>query len=247
MTDKEIMVPENNFLALKDFNLAEVMSTEMAGLELTFDRISVPAAGGQVFEVPGEMPGETDMVKDFSGVILFHHPMFGYYREKYTGGKNAPDCSSYDGITGVGNPGGACIHCPLKEFGSGENGGKACKDKRRVYILRQGELIPVILTLPATSIRNLTVYLKQILAKGIKPAGVVTKFSLQKATSSGGVAYSQVHFSVERFLSAEERAYIDLMAEQIKAFATRVEYDEEPALVVDPATGEVFDPDNPFT
>jgi len=247
MKNNELMLPEINYLALKEFDLADVMSTELAGMDISFDRIAVPAAGGQAFEVPGEMPGETDMVKDFSGVILFHHPMFGYYREKYTGGKNAPDCSSYDGVIGVGNPGGVCAHCPLNQFGSGENGGKACKDKRRIYVLREGELIPVILTLPATSLRNYTVYIKQLLAKGKRPSNVVTKFSLTKATSSGGVAYSQALFSVARFLTDEERSYIDQMAEQIKAFATRVAYDEEPAVVVDPDTGEVFDPDNPFT
>lgn len=245
MADKEIMVP-NDFTALKDFNLAEVMSTELAGMDITFDRISIPAAGGQAFEVPGELPGETDMVKDFTGVILFHHPLFGYYRDKYTGGKNAPDCASYDGIVGVGNPGGVCATCPLNQFGSGENGGKACKGKRRLYILREGELIPIILTLPIGSMKAFSVYIKQLLAKGKKSTGVVTKFSLTKATNAGGVAYSQAQFKVIRLLSDAELPFIEKMAEQVKAYATRVAFEEEPAVVVDPETGEVIDPDNPF-
>ena len=79
----------NNYTALKDFNLAEALTSELGGMDISFDRVSIPAAGGLAFEVPGELPGETDMVKDFSGVILFHHPMFTYYRERFTGGSRS--------------------------------------------------------------------------------------------------------------------------------------------------------------
>ena len=89
---KNEMIPMCNYTALKDFNLADAIATELNGLDITFDRVNIPAAGGQAFEVPGEMPGETDMVKEFTGVILFHHPLFTYWRERYAGGNNAPDC-----------------------------------------------------------------------------------------------------------------------------------------------------------
>ena len=115
----------NNYTALKDFNLAEAMASELSGMNISFDRVSVPAAGGLAFELPGEMPGETDMAKEFTGVILFHHPLFTYYRDSFTGGNNPPDCGSYDGVYGVGDPGGRCDKCPLNQFGSDPNGGKA--------------------------------------------------------------------------------------------------------------------------
>ena len=200
---KNEMIPMCNYTALKDFNLADAIATELNGLDITFDRVNIPAAGGQAFEVPGEMPGETDMVKEFTGVILFHHPLFTYWRERYAGGNNAPDCGSYDGVTGVGNPGGSCAHCPLNQFGSGENGGKACKNKRRIYILREGELIPILLTLPIGSMRAFAVYVKRLLAKGKKSSSVVTKFSLQKATNANGIVYSRAQFAVERALTPE--------------------------------------------
>ena len=180
----------NNYTALKDFNLAEALTSELGGMDISFDRVSIPAAGGLAFEVPGELPGETDMVKDFSGVILFHHPMFTYYRERFTGGNKAPDCGSYDGITGVGNPGGVCANCHLNQFGSGENGGKACKNKRRIYVLREGELIPILLVLPTGSMKEFSVYVKRLLAKGKKSNSVVTKFSLKKVTNASGTASS---------------------------------------------------------
>ena len=237
----------NNYTALKDFNLAEALSSELGGMDISFDRVSIPAAGGQAFEVPGELPGETDMVKDFSGVILFHHPMFTYYRERFSGGNNAPDCGSYDGITGVGNPGGVCATCPLNQFGSGENGGKACKNKRRIYVLREGELIPILLVLPTGSMKEFSVYIKRLLAKGKKSNSVVTKFSLKKVTNASGIAYSQAQFAVDRVLTAEEMPFVQAMSDQVKSFATRVAYDDAPGEVIDPETGEVYDPENPFT
>jgi len=237
----------NNYTALKDFNLAEALTSELGGMDISFDRVSIPAAGGQAFEVPGELPGETDMVKDFSGVILFHHPMFTYYRERFSGGNNAPDCGSYDGITGVGNPGGVCANCQLNQFGSGENGGKACKNKRRIYVLREGELIPILLVLPTGSMKEFSVYIKRLLAKGKKSNSVVTKFSLKKVTNASGIAYSQAQFAVDRVLTAEEMPFVQAMSDQVKSFATRVAYDDAPGEVIDPVTGEVYDPENPFT
>ena len=100
------MITTTGYTALRDFNLADAMRDELNGMDITFDRVTVPAAGGTTFELPGALPGETDAVKEFTGVILYHHPLFSFYRERVTGGNNAPDCGSYDGVTGIGNPGG---------------------------------------------------------------------------------------------------------------------------------------------
>ena len=243
MSKKE-MIPMNSYTALKDFNLAEAMASELSGMDVSFDRVTIPAAGGTAFELPGELPGETEAAKEFTGVILYHHPMFTYYRERFTGGNNAPDCGSYDGVTGTGNPGGSCGLCPLNQFGSGENGGKACKNKRRIYILREGELIPILLTLPSGSMRDFSVYVKRLLAKGKKSSSVVTKFSLQKATNANGIVYSKAQFAVDRALTPEEITYIASMVEQVKSFATRVNYDDASAEMIDPETGEVLSPLN---
>ena len=242
---KNEMIPATNFTALKDFNLAEAMASELSGMDISFDRVSIPAAGGQAFEVPGELPGETDMVKEFSGVILYHHPMFSYYRERFTGGNNAPDCGSYDGVTGVGNPGGSCARCPLNQFGSGENGGKACKNKRRMYLLREGEMFPILLTLPTGSLKGFTRYLMRVLPKYKSTNAVVTKFTLKKVTNKGGTPYSEAQFAVARALSPEEFALVSRLSEQVKEMASSVGYDvdeENAPLNVDPETGEIIEP-----
>ena len=87
---------------------------------------------------------------------------------------------------------------PCGTDGTGENGGKACKNKRRIYILREGELIPLLLTLPTGSMKEFAVYIKRLLAKGKKSHSVVTRFSLKKVNNAGGIAYSQAQFGVAR-------------------------------------------------
>ena len=115
------------------------------------------------------------MVKDITGVILYNHPAYAYYASAFAGGHAAPDCSSIDGVTGVGMPGGDCRTCPYNKFGSGDGQSKLCKNKRMLYILREGELFPVALSLPTGSLKTFTNYVKRQLTKGRKISQIVTK------------------------------------------------------------------------
>jgi len=240
-----------SYLILADSDFNRVMAEELDGLDVTFEKIKIPSAGTITFEVPGE-DGETDAVKEFSAVILYQHPLFCYYKTKYTGGANPPDCGSFDGKTGIGDPGGDCKSCPLNQYETAEEGkGKACKNRRRIYVLREGEVFPLLLSLPAGSLKEFTNYLKRLLSKGKKSNNVVTRFSLQKATSSGGVIYSQAQFAIDRVLTPEEYALIEKMSEQIKAYSQNVAFGYDDAsdysaddTNVDPETGEVIEPLN---
>lgn len=242
--NEELAIQNTGFLALADFNMNESMAEELEGLEGGFDRIRIPAGGATMYELPGDEADEPEAIKEFSAVILYHHPVLQYYKEKYTGGSNPPDCGSFDGITGEGDPGGACVKCPLNQFGSGENNAKACKSRRRIFLLREGELFPLILSLPTGSMKEFSRYIKRLLSKGKKSNMVVTRFSLRKATNSSGIAYSQAQFAVDRSLTAEEQILINRLSEQVKAYSRRVGFDTEEAEtapLVDPDTGEVIE------
>jgi hypothetical protein len=205
-------------------NLAQALAEEMDGLNLTFDRIKIPAGGGLAYEVPSDNPDSPDMVKEFKAVILYHHPSHSYYKEKYSGGNTPPDCSSNNGHTGLEAETGVvhdCKDCPHGKFGSADNGGKACKQKRRVYILRKGEALPIIFSIPTGSLSDFSKYITRLLSKGQKSSGVVTTFTLKKAQNAGGITYSQAVLSVDRNLTAEELSVIEPFAEQIKALAQR--------------------------
>lgn len=234
----------SGYLALKDFHFADIVSEEMDGLSASFERIRIPAGGMTMFEIPGDDPDEPETVKEFSAVILYHHPLFAYYRDKYTGGSNPPDCGSFDGVIGEGIPGGKCAKCPYNQFGSGENGAKACKNRRRIYLLREGELFPMILSLPTGSLRDFSRYLMRQLSKGNKSNMIVTRFFLKKATNNNGIAYSQAQFAFDRKLNAEEYALVSAMSDQVKAFQNTVGYDTEETtatIQVNPESGEILE------
>lgn len=228
----DAMVPvENNSTYLTEaINLSELFSEELDGLMPTFDKIRIPAGGGISYEVPGDDPANPDSVKEFSAVILYHHQINTFYKDKFNGGSNPPDCSSIDGKVGVVSETGECQkckECPRACFGSGENGGMACKQKRRMYLLREGEFLPVIMTVPTGSLNEFTKYITRLVAKGMTANSVVTKFTLRKVQNSTGITFSQVVCSVERKLNPQEKAAISSMSAQVKALASNVTVDAE--------------------
>lgn len=120
-----------------------------------------------------------------------------------------------------------CADCPNGKFGSGESGGKACKQKRRIFLLRENEALPTLLSLPTGSLGEYSKYVMRLLSKGRKTNSVVTKFMLKKAQNSGGISYSQAVFSSDRNLTDTEQQSINRMTEQVKALAGRVAVVEE--------------------
>jgi hypothetical protein len=222
--NKDLVVKNEGFIVpTADNNIAQAMSEEMEGLQITFDRVKIPSGGGLAFEVPGDDPESPDMEKEIIGVIVDHHPINAYWENKYDGANNAPDCSSMDGKTGTGNPGGNCKTCPYNQFGSDGNG-KACKNMHRVYLLRSGEMFPILLTLPPTSIRNFSNYMaKRVITKGYRSYGVITKIMLKRVQNSTGISYSQAQFSLVDRLSPEEQEQMRDFSQGIKTVTREIE------------------------
>ncbi len=223
-TAKETSITEG-FETLQKVESA--LSEEMDGLSAVFEQIKIPIGGVTSFEFPSEDPEQTETVKEFSAVILYHHPMRAYYKEKYTGGNNPPDCGSMNGATGMGEPGGVCEHCVFDQFGTGENGAKACKERRRLYLLLDGEIFPMIMSLPTGSLRDFSRYMMRVLPKYGKSNAILTHFSLVRATNKGGIVYTKVAFRMERALTAAELAVVEQMSERAKAISKTVGFDIE--------------------
>lgn len=210
-------VIENFDLPVLSEDMGQAMAEEMDGLQLSFPRIKIPSGGGLAFEVPGDDPENPDAEKEIVGVIVDHHPVNAYWQDKYSGANNPPDCASMDGKIGVDQDGNRkpCNSCPMNEWGTAEDGrGKACKNMHRVYILREGEMLPLLLTLPPTSLKNISDYLGlRIVSKGLRSYGVVSKVSLKKAQNAGGINYSQAVFSLAGKLASDQ---VKAMAEYSK-------------------------------
>lgn len=227
---KELTVSNEKKYLTESVDLGAIFADEMDGLTPSFERIKIPAGGGVAFEVPGDALDSPDTVKEFEAVILYHQPINTYYKNKYDGSNNPPDCGSMDGKLGLSSDGELveCASCPFSKFESAEDGkGKACKQKRRLFLLREGEFLPIILTLPTGSLGEYSKYIMRVMGKGKKSNAIVTKFSLKKAQNSGGITYSQAVFSIVRELSTEECLSIEKMSEQVKAMATKVAVADE--------------------
>ena len=177
-----LAVIDNFELPVLSEDMGQAMAEEMDGLQLSFPRIKIPSGGGLAFEVPGDDPENPDAVKEVVGVIVDHHPVNAYWADKYAGANNPPDCSSMDGKVGIDADGNRkpCNSCQYNQWGSAEDGrGKACKNMHRVYILREGEMLPLLLTLPPTSLKNLSDYLGlRVITKGLRSYGVIDRKSV---------------------------------------------------------------------
>ena len=250
----EVMKKEDFALTVQNaLNVLESASEDLDGLNIQFPRIKIPSGGGVAFEVPSDDPENPDLAKEIKAVILYSHPVHAYYADEYTGGSNPPDCGSMDGRQGFDRHAGVvktCATCPFNQFGSSDSGGKACKQKRRLYLLKEGDVLPTILTIPTGSLSAWSTYIQlSLLRRGKRANNVVTRLSLKKAQNKGGITYSQAVFMLDRTLSGDELVAVEQMTQQVKGFAQAVgvEYDavdDEPKRIRD---GEpINDPGLPF-
>lgn len=174
-------------------NIGEVMAENLAGEEIDeFDllQVKVPSGGATVWSVPNTS-GSEDNADTIDGIILHVGKRRQFWADKDPSG-NPPDCSSRDMITGVGNPGGPCEKCPKNEFGSAANGhGKACKETRALFLVRQGDHLPIVISVSPASLSH---FKKYILGLKVPYSGVVTRLSLGKTKNADGIQYSEIKF-----------------------------------------------------
>lgn len=168
--------------------------------ELKTDRVKIPAGGGVFFELPGETPDKPDAANEIVGVILKYSYTNAYWRIPYgsTGESERPYCVSNDGISGFDVDGmeTPCRICPRNKFGSADDSrGKACKNMVQLFVLREGDPLPIEILLPAMSVANFTSYIiRQVSTRDLDVWQVLTKITLTKQTNSGGQPYAQAQF-----------------------------------------------------
>lgn len=198
---------------------AEDLAEDMDGISLYFNRVKIPSGGMTQFEIPTENPDEPDYAPNLEGVILHHHPACAYWPESEDDDEEDqnPLCSSVDGITGIGTPGGACAACKLNVFGTGAKGrGKACKNMHVLYLLRSGEMMPLQLNLPPTSIRPFKEFMQRAFRLRNRASfGSLVRIGLKKE-STGKTDYSVATFRLVDDFRGEELKQICTYAKSFK-------------------------------
>jgi hypothetical protein len=115
-----------------------------------------------------------------------------WYSKEWNDGDEAskPDCFSNDGAApdkdSTDPQAKSCATCKWNAFGSSKNGkGKACADSRRVAVAAPDHLNePMMLRVPAASLKPLAEFGRTLSARGVPYSSVVTKlrFELDEAT-----------------------------------------------------------------
>lgn len=213
------------------------------GQQFQLTRLKVPSGGGTTWEFETLTGGESVKTLDVVfGLMLGHQK--SWYRTSYedSGGGSPPDCSSSDGVTGIGNntmnadaePGVfKCSECPHNTWGSAEQGdGKACTDWAMGFIFRPGSRLPMLLQIPTTSVKPMSKYLMQLLDAGYDITEVVTRLELEPDKNKRGQKFSRIKPSMLVALPEEEAKRMDAIKSELLGFAgtARMEVDpREPA------------------
>lgn len=136
-----------------------------------------------------------------------------WYKDAYDSDTaELPDCFSADGVKPDALSGNkqarSCAECPKNAFGSGtdSNGraskGKACSDFKNLFVVEHdklGEQVSV-LRVPATSLKNLSAYGRQLNKGGVAPQVIVTEMTFTDAE------FPQLEFKAVRYLDEAEAA-----------------------------------------
>ena len=225
---------ENFAIVPMSEDIAQMLTEELDGMgQVPFDAVKIPSGGGLSFELSGDDPDNPETAQTLTGVIVHHHPVNVYWEHDFDGAGGLPDCSSPDGKHGLNAKTGEvldCASCPYNQFGSGKGNSKACKNTHRVYLLRENEPLPILLTLPPTSLRAFKDYLaKRLITKGKRSTDVLTSIKLKREKNADGIAYSACVFTKAGDLTTDQIAAVKPVAAWVKGISSRVPVEQKPA------------------
>lgn len=191
----EASVAEFSFDGIREIYTEIMEAQKEVGGTIVY-RAKVATGGGKSFDIDTGNEETDTSVQKLVGVVIHSHKCNARFDENLTG--EPPVCSSMDGITGIEKESGeliSCANCPYNEYGSSAKGsGKACKNMIRLYMMVEGSALPLLISLPPTSLKPWQNYRLGVLAsQKLKPVDVVTELSLSPTVSKkSGNKYSVV-------------------------------------------------------
>ena len=204
----------SDYLALNN-NALDIIRANLKSQPLSldlFDVVKSPSGGSTVFSVPS-LAGE-EAAKDLTGIILDFTTPRAYWDTPDPIEGTPPVCLSQNSI--ISFDGKACAHCPYNDFGSkdGESNAKACKESVLLFLLRPQSIIPLLVRVPVTSKGRFLKYSTRLLSTLTPISSVITKITLEKATSKAGKPYALFNFEAVSILSQEEAAQARIFGQQ---------------------------------
>lgn len=225
-----------------------------AALALSFDSLSIK---GKVFHIKNKTgktlitkPGTDEPAAGIEVVILGVGPSADRYQnskvwyakafeesqQEYT----KPDCYSNMGVVpeadSLNRQCATCADCPKNVWGSGKDGkGRECSDSKRLAVATADRLDhPMLLNVPAASLKALGEYFNWLLAKGIENSyAVVTRIGFDYS-----VAHPALTFKALGFVPTDPTEFVDADQVQIitgKKALPKHDADDAPASTPAPA------------
>ena len=190
-----------------------------------FDVVKSPSGGATVFEVPGLAGAEAE--KELVGIILDYTTPRAYWDTPDPVEGTPPVCMSRDSL--ISQDGKICARCPFNDFGSkdGESNAKACKESVLLFLLRPQSIMPLLVRVPVTSKPRFLRYMTRLVGTLTPLNGVVTKITLEKATSKAGKPYALFNFEAVSVLRPEEAAHARAFAEQFMEIVDAADMDPD--------------------
>ena len=205
-------------------NVGEALLENLGGEGISpfhFDRLSFPTAGVTHWTIYDSLLGEETPLKEIIGVVFHQSTNRSYWSAEFSGTGVQPDCSSDNGIVGQGSPGGVCNSCPNNRFGS-RGRGKACKESRELYLLREKSSLPLVLSIPPSSIKYFHDFCIHLGMRGIKLHQAVSRFSLTFDKNADGIKFSKLKTKFLYKLPHEESENLKKFRDSfLKAFAPK--------------------------
>lgn len=245
MASKDLVqVTEYAAMQVESAQLLETLEANLGGQKLSefdLDRVVIPTGGGKAWTVP-TLEGE-EVTPELQGIIVHWKDTRAYWRATFEeqGGGTPPDCSSPNAERASGDPTppGAppgnpqtptdsdglfiCDACPNAQFGSDpreSSNAQACKLVRQLFLLTPGDLLPVVVSLPPTSVAAATRYFLRLSRRGLPYYSVVTKIALETAQSGGNIKYSKASFALAQLIDVDSAEKIKGIADALRpAFA----------------------------
>lgn len=211
LVDSSYLALTNNAMSIIRDNL----KSQPLSLDL-FDVVKSPSGGATVFSVPG-LAGE-EAEKELTGIILDYMTPRAYWDTPDPVEGTPPVCLSQNSI--ISHDGKACARCPYNDFGSkdGESNAKACKESVLLFLLRPNNIIPLLVRVPVTSKPRFLKYSTRLLSTLTPISSVVTRITLEKATSKQGKpSYALFNFQTVAALTPEEAAQAKAFGQQFMA------------------------------
>jgi len=221
--DTSLAPAESSYIALTN-NALDIIRANLKSQPLTldlFDIVKSPSGGSTVFSVPGLAGDEAE--KELTGIILDYTTPRAYWDNPDPVEGTPPVCISQNSI--ISHDGKACAHCPYNDFGSkdGDSNAKACKESVLLFLLRPNNILPLLVRVPVTSKPRFLKYSARLLSTLTPISSVVTKITLEKATSKQGKPYALYDFTAVSALGAEEAARAKAFGQQFMEIVNTAE------------------------